>query len=62
MNKGLDEEILPVLRHKSFMQNSCRGHALNGCCAKRASNLNAKVGPFILSYPRKHKNVFFQFL
>ena len=60
MSKGLDEEILPVLCHKSFVQNFCRGHTLNGCYAKRASNLNAKVGLFILFYPRKHqKCVFF---
>ena len=46
---------------KSPSQNFCRSHTLNGCCAKPASNLDAKVGLFILSDPRQHKNVFFQF-
>ena len=54
IDKGLNEEILPVLRHESFAHNFCQGHALNGCCAKLPSNLNAKVGLFILSYPRQH--------
>ena len=54
INNGLNEELLPVLRHKSFARNFCQGHILNGCCAKPATNLNAKVGLFILSDPRQH--------
>ena len=54
INRGLNEKLLPVLRHKSFAQNCCQSHTLNGCCAKLASNLDAKVGLFILSYPGKH--------
>ena len=64
INRGLNEELLPVLipvllpvllpvlHHKSFAQNFCQGHTLNGYCAKLASNFNAKVGI---------KNVLFQF-
>ena len=63
INRGLNEEqlpvLLPVLRHKSFAQNFCQCHTLNGCCAKLASNLDAKVGLLALSHPRQHKNVFF---
>ena len=54
-NKGLNEElllvVLPVLRHKSFAQNFCPGHTLNGCCAELASNLDAEAGPFTSSDP-----------
>ena len=63
MNRGLNEELLPVLlpvlRHKSFAQNFCRSHTLNGCCAERASNMDAKVGLFTLSDPRQHKKCVF---
>ena len=49
INRGLNEKLqpvlLPVLCHKSFAQNFCQSHTLNGCCAELASNLNAKVGP-----------------
>ena len=51
MNRGLNEKLLPVLRHKSFAQNFCQSQTLNGCCAKFASNLEAKVGLLTLSYP-----------
>ena len=44
-----------VLRHKSFAKSFCQGHILNGCRAKVVSNLDAKVGLFILSDPRQHK-------
>ena len=46
---------------KSFAQNFCQSHTLNGCCAKDALNLDAKVGLLVLSDCRHHKNVFFQF-
>ena len=63
INKGLNEKLLPillpVLRHKFFAQNFCQGHTMNGCCAKLASNLDAKVGLFTLSDPRKHKKCVF---
>ena len=59
INKGLNGELLSILRQNSYAQDFCQGHALNGCCAKLASNLNAKLGLFILSDPN-HKN-FFQF-
>ena len=55
INKGLNGELLPVLRQKSYAQDFCQGHALNGCCAKLASNLNAKLGLFILSDPKQQK-------
>ena len=55
INRGLNEKLLPVLRHKSFAQNFCQRHTLNGCCAKRASNLDAKVGLLTLSDPCQHK-------
>ena len=65
INKVLNEELLPVLlpvvRHNSLAKSICQGHILNGCCAKLASNLDAKVGLFILSDPRQHKNMFFHF-
>ena len=51
INKGLNKEQLPVLRHKYTQKHFCLSHTLNGCCAKRASNLNAKVGLFTLSGP-----------
>ena len=38
----------------------CQGHTLNGYCAKRASNLDAKVGLLTFSDPRQHKRFFFQ--
>ena len=41
--------------HKSFAQNFCQGHTLNGYFAKPASNLGAKVGLLTLPDPRKHK-------
>ena len=64
MNKGLNEELLPVLlpvlHHKSFAKSFCQGHILNGCCEKVAFSLNSKFGLYILSHPRKHrKYVFF---
>ena len=37
----------------------CQGHCSNGCCAKLASNLNAKVGLFILYDPRQHETFIF---
>ena len=39
--------------YKSFAQNFCQGHTLNGYCAKLASNLDAKVGLLTLSYSRQ---------
>ena len=63
INRGLNEELLPVLlpvlHHKSFAQNFCPSHTLNGCCAKLASNLDAKVGLITLSDPRQHKKCVF---
>ena len=56
INKGQIEGLLPVLltllRHKSFAQNFYQGHTLNGWDAQLASNLDAKVGLFILADPR----------
>ena len=50
INKGLNEEqqpgLLPVLRHKSFVQNFYQGHTLSGCCAELTSNLDPKVVQF----------------
>ena len=40
-------------------QNCCQGHTLRGCGAKLASNLDAKVGLFILADPRQHKKCAF---
>ena len=63
INRRLNEELLPALlpalRHKSFAQNFCQGHTLNGYCAKLASNLDAKVGPLTLSDSRQHKKCVF---
>ena len=59
INRGLNEKLLPVLRHKSFAQNFCQGHTLNGYCANRASNFDAKVGLLTLSDPRQHKKCVF---
>ena len=42
-----------------LLQNG--GNSLNGCCEKLASHLNAKVGLFVLSDPRQHKQWFFNF-
>ena len=58
-NRGLSEGLLPLLRHNSFKQNFCQGHTLNGCGAKFAANLDAKVGLFILADPRQHQNCVF---
>ena len=61
INRGLNEELLPVLlpvlRHKSFAQNLCQSHTLNCYCAKRVSNLDAKVGLPTLSDPGQHKKM-----
>ena len=59
MKNGLNEELLPILRHKSFAQNFCQGRTLNGCCAKLASNLNVIFGLFILSDRGQHKQSVF---
>ena len=64
INRGLDEELLPVLIpvvvcHKSFAQNFCQSHTLNGCCVELASNMDAKVCLFTLPYPEKHKKCVF---
>ena len=63
ISRGLNEELLPVslpvVRHKSFAQNFCQGHTLNGCCAQLTSNLDAKVGLLTLSDPRQHKKCAF---
>ena len=60
INKGPNEEL--ELLHRSIAQNFCQGHTFNGCGAKLASTMNAKVGMFILSDPRQHsKCVFFNF-
>ena len=40
-------------------QNFGQSHTLNGCCAKLASNLDAKVGLLTLSDPRQHKKYVF---
>ena len=55
IDKGLNEELLPFFHHKSWAQDFCQAHTLNGCCANLASNLNAKVGLYILSDPRQYK-------
>ena len=54
MNYCLSYVISPF---KSFCQ--CR--ILNGCRAKLAANMDAKVGLFILSDTRQHKKCFFNF-
>ena len=59
LNQDLLPVLLPVLRHKSFAQNFCQGHTLNGYCAKLASNLDAKDGLLTLSDPRQHKKCAF---
>ena len=51
INKEQNEELHPILRHKSFVQDFCQGHTLNGCCAILSSNLNVKVGLSTLSDP-----------
>ena len=61
INKGLNEELLPVLRHKFFTQIFCHGPTLNGCCAKLASSLNAKVSLFIYLTLENIKMCFFNF-
>ena len=55
VSQELNEELHPISCHKSFAQNSCLGHTFNGCFAKRASTLNAKVSLFILSDPGQHR-------
>ena len=67
LNEELRHVLLPILSfayvymmykrdkcicHKSFAQNFCQGHTLNGCCAELASNFDAKVSLFTLSHPR----------
>ena len=59
--KGLNEEPIPVLRHKSITHNFFQGRTFNGCFAKLVSNLNAKVGLFILSDPGQQKRCVFSF-
>ena len=62
--RGLNEELLPVLlpilRHKPFAQNSFQSHTLNGCRAKLASNMDAKVVYSLYLSLDNIKNVFFQ--
>ena len=54
IKKGLNEKLLPVLRHNSFAQNFCQDHTLNGYGAKGASILDAKIGLFTFTDPRQH--------
>ena len=59
INKELNWELHPILHNKSYAQDFCQGHTLNGCYAKLTSNLHAKVGLFILSDPRQHYKFIF---
>ena len=52
-------------RYQSYVTNPShnffQGRTFNGCFAKLASNLNAKVGLFILSDPGQQKRCVFSF-
>ena len=61
INRELSEAQHPYLMSKVLRTKFRQGHTLNGCCGKLASNLNAKVGLFILADPRQCKNVFLNF-
>jgi len=59
INKELNEELHPHLMSQVLATRFFSRSYFNGCCVKLTSNLNAKVGLFILSNARQHKVFFF---